>query len=58
MSNPVSASLKAHAPVLPPTLKPPADPATLAHRQLRDGPFWQRLQAYAKVPESDFHDHR
>jgi lysine 2,3-aminomutase len=58
MSNPVSASPKAHAPVLPPTLKPPADPGTLVHRQLRDGPFWQRLRAYADVPESDFLDHR
>ncbi|HEX7598880.1 MAG TPA: KamA family radical SAM protein, partial [Polyangia bacterium] len=58
MSNSVSAPLKAHAPVLPPTLKSPADPATLTHRQLREGPFWQRLQAYAQVSESDFLDYR
>jgi lysine 2,3-aminomutase len=58
MSNQVSASPKAHAPVLPPTLKPPADPSTLNHRLLRDGPFWQRLQVYSQVSESDFLDYR
>jgi lysine 2,3-aminomutase len=58
MSNQGLALPKAHAPVLPLALKPPADPATLAHRKLRDGPFWQRLRAYAEVPESQFLDHR
>jgi lysine 2,3-aminomutase len=58
MSKQVSAPPKAHAPVLPLALRPPADPATLAHRQLRDGLFWQRLRAYAEVPESAFLDHR
>jgi lysine 2,3-aminomutase len=51
-------ALKASAPFLPPSRKPPVDPATLAYRQLRDGPFWQRLRAYADVPESDFLDHK
>jgi lysine 2,3-aminomutase len=58
MSKEVTAPPKAHAPVLPPARRPPADPTSLAHRKLREGPFWQRLQAYASVPESDFLDHR
>ena len=30
-------------------LKPAVDPATLAHKQLQDGPFWQRIPAYRNV---------
>ena len=33
-------------------LKPPVDPATLLHGQLRSGPFWQRVPAYANVDEA------
>jgi lysine 2,3-aminomutase len=38
-------------------LKPPVDPATLAHRQLLDGPFWQRIPAYRAIDEATFLDH-
>jgi lysine 2,3-aminomutase len=38
-------------------LKPPVDPATLVHKQLREGPFWQRVPAYAHVDEATFRDH-
>ncbi|MCE9572636.1 MAG: KamA family radical SAM protein [Deltaproteobacteria bacterium] len=38
-------------------LKPPVDPSTLAHRQLLDGPFWQRIPAYHDVDEATFLDH-
>jgi lysine 2,3-aminomutase len=42
---------------LPPALKPPVDPATLTHRELLEGPFWQRVPAYANVSEAEFLDH-
>src|SRR5678815_2792998 len=38
-------------------LKPPADQAQLAHRELLDGPFWQRITAYRTVDEATFLDH-
>ena len=38
-------------------LKPPVDPASLTHRDLRAGPFWQRIPAYASVDEATFLDH-
>lgn len=38
-------------------LKPPVDPATLTYRQLRDGPFWQRIPAYRAIDEATFLDH-
>jgi lysine 2,3-aminomutase len=38
-------------------LKPPVDPATLKHDKLRQGPFWQKLPAYAEIPEEKFLDH-
>lgn len=38
-------------------LKPPVDPATLIHKQLLAGPFWQRIPAYAEVGEEQFLDH-
>jgi lysine 2,3-aminomutase len=44
--------------LLPPALKPPVDRATLVHRQLLDGPFWQQIPAYAAVSEAEFLDHR
>jgi lysine 2,3-aminomutase len=37
--------------------KPPVDPATLSHRDLLDGPFWQKIPAYASVSEAQFLDH-
>src|SRR5690349_12336288 len=38
-------------------LKPHVDPSTLQHRQLLDGPFWQRIPAYRSVDEATFLDH-
>lgn len=43
---------------VPPALKPPVDPASLAHGQLLDGDFWRRIPAYADVDEATFLDHR
>ncbi|MBV9945825.1 MAG: KamA family radical SAM protein [Myxococcales bacterium] len=37
--------------------KPPVDPRTLAHRELRRGPFWQQIPAYRAVDEATFLDH-
>jgi lysine 2,3-aminomutase len=38
-------------------LKPQVDPTTLQHRQLLDGPFWQRIPAYRSIDEATFLDH-
>jgi lysine 2,3-aminomutase len=38
-------------------LKPHVDPATLQHRQLLDGPFWERIPAYRNIDEKTFLDH-
>jgi lysine 2,3-aminomutase len=38
-------------------LKPKVDPSTLEHRNLLDGPFWQRIPAYQSVDEATFLDH-
>jgi lysine 2,3-aminomutase len=38
-------------------LKPQVEPSALAHRNLRRGPFWQRIPAYADVSEETFLDH-
>src|SRR5215831_19576323 len=42
----------------PPAQKPPVDPATLTHRELLGGPFWQKIPAYAGISEAEFLDHR
>ena len=39
-------------------LKPRVDPSSLHHRQLLDGPFWQRIPAYRNVDEATFLDHQ
>src|SRR5688500_14183804 len=39
-------------------LKAPVDPATLGHRNLLDGPFWQVIPAYRNVSEAEFLDHK
>ncbi len=44
-----------NGPIVP--KKPPVDPATLVHRDLLSGPFWQRIPAYANVDEATFLDH-
>lgn len=38
-------------------LKPTVDPSTLQHRNLLDGPFWQRIPAYRSIDEATFLDH-
>jgi lysine 2,3-aminomutase len=35
----------------------PAAPAALAHRDLRRGPWWRRIPAYAEVSDATFVDH-
>src|SRR5262249_36113337 len=40
-----------------PALKPPVDPASLVHLQLREGPFWRKIPAYADISEERFLDH-
>src|SRR5262252_3192971 len=45
-------------PAPPPALKAPVDPATLLHTRLLDGPFWQRVPAYAAIGEAEFLDHK
>lgn len=40
-----------------PNIKPHVDAASLQHRQLLDGPFWQRIPAYKAVDEATFLDH-
>src|SRR5262245_30806900 len=37
--------------------KAPVDPATLLHKQLRQGRFWDAIPAYAKIDEEQFLDH-
>jgi lysine 2,3-aminomutase len=37
--------------------KPPADPATLAYKDLRDGEWWKKIPAYKDVSEAQFLDH-
>ncbi len=38
-------------------LKPQVDPSTLQHRNLLDGPFWQRIPAYRSIDEATFLAH-
>jgi lysine 2,3-aminomutase len=37
--------------------KPPVDPASLAHKELRSGAWWQKIAAYRTVDEPTFLDH-
>jgi lysine 2,3-aminomutase len=48
---------QASPPTPPPAQKPPVDPSALRHRELQEGPFWQRIPAYAAVTEAEFLDH-
>jgi lysine 2,3-aminomutase len=41
-----------------PTFKPCVDSASLAHRELRNDPFWKRIPAYRELEADEFHDHR
>ena len=38
-------------------VKPPADPATMEHRNLVEGEFWRAIPAYREVDENTFLDH-
>src|SRR5580700_9136721 len=38
-------------------VKPPVDPATLEHRNLRGGEFWRVIPKYRDVDEATFLDH-
>ncbi len=42
----------------PRALKPPVDESALVHRSFLEGPFWQKIPAYAKVTEDQFLDHK
>ena len=58
MAPAVKLEVLSNSPAAPePKRKPPVDPATLVHRELLDGPFWQRIPAYANVTEAEFLDH-
>ncbi len=37
--------------------KPPADPATLAYKELLSGEWWKKIPAYKEVSEEQFLDH-
>lgn len=39
------------------TVKPAVSPASLRHRQLREGEFWRSIPAYRDVDETTFLDH-
>src|SRR3954451_24200397 len=39
-------------------LKPPVDPATLAHKAMLDAPDFRRIPAYAGVTDEQFLDHK
>jgi lysine 2,3-aminomutase len=41
-----------------PAKKPAVELATLVHKELLDGPFWQRIPAYREVDEKTFLDHQ
>jgi lysine 2,3-aminomutase len=41
-----------------PNEKPAVDPSTLHHRELLDGPFWQRIPLWKEVDEKSFLDHQ
>lgn len=38
-------------------VKPPVDPATLKHRELRDGEWWRELPAFSQVSAEEFNNH-
>ena len=42
---------------VPPALKPPVQADALLYRELLEGPFWQRIPAYAGISEAEFLDH-
>ncbi len=54
---PVVPSAPSSSPSLAGVRKPPVDPATLTHKDLASGPFWQKIPAYKTVDEKQFLDH-
>lgn len=55
-SLPIAGRAKAREPER--RVKPPVDPSTLAHRNLREDEFWRAIPAYADVDEATFLDYR
>jgi lysine 2,3-aminomutase len=43
---------------VPHSLRPPVDPASLIHRQLRRDRFWAHIPAYRDIDEATFADHK
>jgi lysine 2,3-aminomutase len=43
---------------IPAGIKSPVDETSLTHKQVRRGPFWQKITAYAAVTEAEFLDHK
>ncbi len=39
------------------TRKPPVEASALVHRDLRRGPWWQRIPAYRTIDQATFLDH-
>jgi len=39
-------------------MKPPVAPEAIQHLNILQGPFWQRMPAYAAIDEAEFLDHR
>lgn len=39
-------------------VRPPVDPKTLEHRNLKDGEFWRAIPAFAEVSEEEFLDYK
>src|SRR6266542_5560229 len=42
----------------PPAQKAPIDEASLTHKQVVRGAFWQKIPSYASVTEAEFLDHK
>lgn len=39
-------------------VRPPVDPSTLAHRDLRTGEWWREIPGFSGIDAATFHDHR
>lgn len=55
---PPSGLAPSSAPSVTPHIKPPVDPATLRHKDLKRGRFWAHIPAYAEIDEETFLDHK
>ena len=52
---PLSLKIVASDPIVP--KKPPVEATALAHKELRQGTWWQRIPAYKAIDEATFLDH-